>query len=325
MALQAETDSNYDRESELKAFDDTKAGVKGLVDARVAKVPRIFKCEQSVVNLNSGNSSQLRVLTIDPEGIHKDPNTRTEIINKVKNASEEWGFFQVISHGIPLSVLNDIKDGIRRFHELDTETKKKLYSRDPTQRVFYNSNFDLYQAPLAGWRDTILCHLSPHPPSPVELPDVCRDAVMEYRTHVLRLGHTMFELLSEALGLNSSHLNDMDYEAGLLLLGHYYPACPEPEFTLGTTQHTDGSFITILLQDLVGGLQVLHENQWIDVRPTDGALIINIGDFLQESSVYEVKFTYINLKIMKFSEIVYFEIQRYIYCQCLSKEKQREI
>lgn len=76
----------------------------------------------------------------------------------------------------------------------------------------------------------------------------------------------------------------------------------------GHYQHTDGGFITILLHDQVGGLQVLHENQWIDVRPTDGALIINIGDFLQESSVYEVKFTYINLKIIKFSEIVYFEI-----------------
>jgi hypothetical protein len=33
---------NYDRFQELKAFDDSKAGVKGLVDASIAKLPRIF-------------------------------------------------------------------------------------------------------------------------------------------------------------------------------------------------------------------------------------------------------------------------------------------
>ena len=32
----------YDRLRELKAFDDTKAGVKGLVDAGVAAIPAIF-------------------------------------------------------------------------------------------------------------------------------------------------------------------------------------------------------------------------------------------------------------------------------------------
>ncbi|KAM7462959.1 hypothetical protein LguiA_031080 [Lonicera macranthoides] len=32
----------YDRTSELKAFDETKAGVKGLVDAGITQVPRIF-------------------------------------------------------------------------------------------------------------------------------------------------------------------------------------------------------------------------------------------------------------------------------------------
>ena len=34
---------NYDRLSELKAFDDTKAGGKGLVDAGVTTVPAIFR------------------------------------------------------------------------------------------------------------------------------------------------------------------------------------------------------------------------------------------------------------------------------------------
>ena len=32
----------FDREAELKAFDGTKGGVKGLVDSGITKVPRIF-------------------------------------------------------------------------------------------------------------------------------------------------------------------------------------------------------------------------------------------------------------------------------------------
>ncbi|KAI3700734.1 hypothetical protein L2E82_45372 [Cichorium intybus] len=50
---------------------------------------------------------------------------------------------------------------------------------------------------------------------------------------------------------------------------------------MGTTKHTDAGFLTVLLQDEIGGLQILHQNQWIDVPPTPGALVINIGDLLQ--------------------------------------------
>lgn len=56
---------------------------------------------------------------------------------------------------------------------------------------------------------------------------------------------------------------------------------PEPELTMGTSRHTEGNFMTILLQDQIGGLQVLHENQWIDVPAVHGALDMNIGDLLQ--------------------------------------------
>lgn len=116
--------------------------------------------------------------------------------------------------------------------------------------------------------------------------------VNEYSKQAINLGLTLFELLSEALGLSSSHLKDTDCAEGLLLLGNYYPKCPEPEQSLGASVHTDGSFITILLQDHVGGLQVLLENQWVNVPPIHGALVVNVGDLLQASLFYFALFIY---------------------------------
>ncbi|XP_034686198.1 1-aminocyclopropane-1-carboxylate oxidase homolog 1-like [Vitis riparia] len=281
--IQAGKVFDYDRKSELKSFDDSKLGVKGLLDAGLTKIPRMFINEQHKTDMTWGSreSSPESVPIIDFKGMDKDAALRTQIIKKVGEACEKWGFFQVVNHGIPESVLNDMIDGIRRFHEQDAETKKEYYSRDSQNKVRFSSNFDLYQARMANWRDSLACVMAPNPPLPEQLPAVCRDIVMEYSGQVMKLGLTLFELLSEALGLNPNHLKDMECAEGLFLLGHYYPACPEPELTLGTSSHTDPDFFTILLQDQMGGLQVLHEDQWVDVPPIPGALVINMGDLLQ--------------------------------------------
>ncbi|KAG5588077.1 hypothetical protein H5410_048511 [Solanum commersonii] len=123
--------------------------------------------------------------------------------------------------------------------------------------------------------------MAPNPPSPQEFPTPCGKVLMDYSKDVMKLGFSLLELLSEGLGLNGSYLKDYMDCCHISYSCNYYPPCPQPELTMGTIQHTDVCFVTVLVQDDIGGLQVLHQNHWVDVPPTPGSLVVNIGDFLQ--------------------------------------------
>ncbi|PRQ49629.1 putative deacetoxyvindoline 4-hydroxylase [Rosa chinensis] len=264
--------SDPERLQQLKAFDDSKTGVKGIVDPGITKLSPIFvrpKKDPSVV----GDRTVSGHFIIPVVDLAEYNGRRAEVIDQVRRASESCGFFQVVNHGIPKRVMEEMLQAARVFHELPREEKAKYYSREMGMKVKYYSSSTMYDLMFADWKDTLQCIITDEQFDPQEIPLVCRETTMEYSKHVHKLGVTLFEFISEALGLKPNHLKNLDITKGHMILSHYYPPCPEPKVAIGTVEHSDPDFMTILLQDQIGGLQVLYQNQWIDVLPLPGALV----------------------------------------------------
>ncbi|KAJ1265538.1 hypothetical protein BS78_08G083200 [Paspalum vaginatum] len=292
------TTEAYDRLSELKAFDDTKAGVKGLVDAGITSVPAIFLHQQlssSSSTTTSTTTTRARTIPVidlsESEG--PDARAREAVVAQVKSAAETVGFFHLVNHGVPRELLSETLASVRRFHESPAEAKRAYYTRDAARRVRFNSNFDLFQSPAANWRDTLFCAA---PPRAEELPPAVRRAVPAYAAAARGVAARVLGLLSEALGLPRGRLAAMGCADGASLVCNYYPPCPEPHRTMGCSAHSDPSFLTVLLQDahaqgglqarlgLLGGGDDEEEDGWADVPPVAGGapgLLVNVGDLLQ--------------------------------------------
>lgn len=270
----------YDRSKEVKDFDDSKLGVKGLLDSGITSIPRFFfHPPESLpsITIPSQLISNIEIPTVDLS--HIDTDHRTFIVDQINEASCTWGFFQVINHKVPLDVLNRALLSIKAFNEQSNEVKSQYYCRENDRGMTFASNFDLFQSKAASWRDTLQMGMDRTDFDKV--PEIVRSELFELDQHVKRLGETLMEILCEGLGVDEDRLKNMACSERRHLAGHYYPYCPEANRTVGTKCHTDPSVFTVLLQDHIGGLQVKHGEHWVDVKPLDGALVINIGDILQ--------------------------------------------
>ncbi|KAK5803103.1 hypothetical protein PVK06_030744 [Gossypium arboreum] len=264
-------------------------------------IPTIFIDEQYKLERNNVHNQKPGSPTnndgipiIDLTVVDDDPNLRREIVKNVGEACEKSGFFQVINHGIPLATTDEMINGVVRFYEQDDEAKKEIYSRDYSKKVYYDSNIDLYKAEATSWRDTLCCVMAPRHTLPQELPcglqeyrsvtyemkEIKTDIMIEYSSKMMKLGQTLLELMSEALGLNKSYLEDIGCGEGMLVKCYYYLPCPEPDLTLGSSSHTDTSFCTVVLQDEIGGLQILYQTGLMLILSVG---LVNLDDMMQAS------------------------------------------
>ncbi|KAL6138343.1 hypothetical protein ACLB2K_063626 [Fragaria x ananassa] len=284
--------SGYDRVKEVKEFDESKIGVKGLSDSGITSIPQFFVHDpETLSDLKPSSKHTAPTLpTIDLSHINSVTSThRAGIVEQIKLAASTWGFFQVINHGIPDSVLDETLKAVKAFHDQPHEVKAKFYKREEGKGVMYASNNDLHRAKAASWHDSLQVWMGPQRSAAEEIPEMCRSEVVTWDVYATKVGETVMELLSEGLGLESERFKELTFSDGRVIVGHCYPYCPQPDLTVGITSHTDPGIVTVLLQNHVPGLQVRHQNEWVDVKPVPGGLVINIGDLLQIISNGEYK------------------------------------
>nr|ALG05126.1 2-oxoglutarate-dependent dioxygenase [Sinopodophyllum hexandrum] len=274
---------NYDRAKAVKDFDDSKIGVKGLLDSGITTIPQFFVHPPESLRTITTTSVSQTIPLIDLS------QPRQTIVDQIRDASRTWGFFQILNHGIPPEFLDRLITSIKAFNEQPTETKAQHYSREIGRGVAFSTNFDLFQSKAASWRDTIQISLGPRQLDFNLVPEIFRKEVEEWNRHIGQLGESLMGILSEGLGLETDGLKKLTCLEGKLMVCHYYPHCPQPDRTVGIASHMDPGVLTVLVQDQIGGLQVKHGEEWVDVKPIPGALVINIGDLLQMISNDEYK------------------------------------
>ncbi|KAF7002695.1 hypothetical protein CFC21_018140 [Triticum aestivum] len=213
-----------------------------------------------------------------------DAGERKACADAMARAASEWGFFQVINHGVGRELLEEMRREQARLFRLPFDTKEKAGLLNGSYR---------WGNPTA----TSLRHLSWSEAFHVPLASISREdcdygklsslrAVMqEVADAMSRVADTVAAALAEDLG-HDAWGGEPAFPAGCdgttcFLRLNRYPACPFAPDTFGLVPHTDSDFLTILCQDQVGGLQLMKDSRWVAVKPRPDALIVNIGDLFQ--------------------------------------------
>ena len=111
----------------------------------------------------------------------------------------------------------------------------------------------------------------------------------------LQLARKMIRIFALALDLPEDYFDAITTHPGADSVFIHYPGVQKEQsdnIDVGIGAHTDIQCLTLLLQDMSGGLQVLsQEGEWLDAAPIEGTLVVNIGDLLQRLSNNRFKST----------------------------------
>ncbi|KAK2413178.1 protein DOWNY MILDEW RESISTANCE [Trifolium repens] len=229
---------------------------------------------------NAVLSTNKKIPVIDLGGHDRD-----DIIRNIIKSSEEYGFFQVVNHGVAKELMEETLRIFKEFHAMSPNEKVVESSKDPNGNCkLYTSSGRNIEDVAKYWKDSLK---HPCPPSGEfieywpEKPEGYRKIVGKYAKELRALGLRLLDLISEGLGLGPNYFS-VELSENPVVISHHYPPCPEPSLTLGASRHKDPNILTILFQEPnITALQVFKDGAWIPVEPIPNAFVVNMGFMLQ--------------------------------------------
>ncbi|GAA5007379.1 isopenicillin N synthase family dioxygenase [Streptomyces siamensis] len=236
---------------------------------------------------------------IDLSAADRGPQARALLHAQLHSAAHDVGFFQLVGHGVSEEETGALLRAMHRFFALPEADRLALDNVNSPHFRGYTRTGDERTGGSRDWRDQldIGAERAPHVPGPGEPaywwlqgPNQWPAALPELRTAALawidRLSSVAERLLHELLTAIGAPACFYDPVFGERAHPHLklvrYPGSAGDGADQGVGAHKDYGFLTLLLQDQVGGLQVQREDGLFhDVPPLPGAFVVNLGELLE--------------------------------------------
>jgi isopenicillin N synthase-like dioxygenase len=204
-----------------------------------------------------------------------------QVYEELRRCCEDWGCFRITNHGIPDPLIGSVEILSRDVFKLPRETKEKKvsplfggrYIKGGSAIPFYESTG---LGPDFGAINEFHDLMWPHGNK-----NFC-EVTREFFERMKELSDRVHKIILASLGVSNHYASHFDHCQFWLRMNEYQASCDEASGSIALPPHTDGSSITILHEDEVGGLQVLSKaRNWVEVKPTRNSFIVFLGDTLQ--------------------------------------------
>jgi isopenicillin N synthase-like dioxygenase len=237
--------------------------------------------------------------------LSKDPKEKQEFVNEIGSAYEEIGFVSLKNHFLDDKLMEDLYREVKAFFDLPDHIKRQ-YEREELagQRGYVSfgkehakgsSKGDLKEFWHFGQEPDEDANLSESYPDNIvvkELPDFYPTGMRAYKA-LEDTGIYVLRALAIYIGLNEFYFDHWARNGNSILRPiHYPPITEEPKGAVRAGAHGDINLITLLMGASTGGLQVKRKDgEWIDAKPDEGDLVINVGDMLERHTNNKLRST----------------------------------